>query len=72
MRIEQDIRNEKIGYKIREHSAAKVPIIMVVGKKESENNTVSLRRLGNQNTESFNLDEVLKILSEESLSPNNK
>ena len=72
MRIEKDIRNEKIGYKIREHSASKVPIIMVVGKKESENNTVSLRRLGNQNTESFNLDEVLKILSEESLSPNNK
>tara|TARA_B100000029_G_scaffold142585_2_gene137828 strand:+ start:25 stop:1116 length:1092 start_codon:yes stop_codon:yes gene_type:complete len=72
MRIEQDIRNEKIGYKIREHSAAKVPIIMVVGKKEAENNTVSLRRLGNQKTESFNLDEVLQILSEESLSPNNK
>ena len=72
MRIEKDIRNEKIGYKIREHSASKVPIIMVVGKKESENNTISLRRLGSQNTESFNLDEVLKILSEESLSPNNK
>ena len=44
LRVEKDNRNEKIGYKIREHSNAKVPVILVIGKKESENNTVSMKR----------------------------
>ena len=46
LRVEKDIRNEKIGYKVREHSTAKIPVIMVVGKKEVENKTISVRRLG--------------------------
>ena len=48
LRVEKDVRNEKIGYKIREHSNAKIPVIMVIGKKEEENNTVSVRRLGSE------------------------
>ena len=72
LRVEKDIRNEKIGYKIREHSTAKIPVIMVIGKKEAENKTVSVRRLGSKNTETFKVDEIIKILFNESLSPNNK
>jgi len=70
LRIEKDTRNEKIGYKIREHSAAKIPVIMVVGKKESENKTVSVRRLGSEKTQTFLLDKIIKDLVQESLSPN--
>ena len=69
IRVEKDLRNEKIGYKIREHSAAKVPVIFVVGKKEAENNTISIRRLGSERTETYKVDEILKILFKESLSP---
>ena len=70
LRVEKDIRNEKIGYKIREHSAAKIPVIMVIGKKESENKTVSVRRLGSEKNEIYKIDEILKILCKESLAPN--
>ena len=66
---EVDIRNEKIGYKIREHSNSKIPIILVVGKKESQNKTVSVRRLGGAKTEDINLEEIQLILKKESLSP---
>lgn len=66
---ETDIRNEKIGYKIREHSNSKIPIILVVGKKESQNKTVSVRRLGGAKTEDINLEEIQLILKKESLSP---
>ena len=72
LRVEKDIRNEKIGYKIREHSIAKIPVIMVIGKKEIENKTVSLRKLGSEKTETFKIDEITKILFKESLSPYNK
>jgi threonyl-tRNA synthetase len=72
LRVEKDIRNEKIGYKIREHSAAKIPVIMVIGKKESENKTVSVRRLGSKKTETYKIDEILKMLCKESLTPNNQ
>ena len=72
LRVKKDIRNEKIGYKIREHSIAKIPVIMVIGKKEAENKTVSLRKLGSKKTETFNIDEITKILFKESLSPYNK
>ena len=72
LRVEKDIRNEKIGYKIREHSAAKIPVIMVIGKKESENKTVSVRRLGSAKNEVYKIDEILKILYKESLAPNSK
>ena len=66
---EVDIRNEKIGYKIREHSNSKIPIILVVGKKESQDKTVSVRRLGKNSTEVINLEEIKLILKKESLSP---
>ena len=72
LRVEKDMRNEKIGYKIREHSTAKIPVIMVVGKKESENKTVSVRRLGSKKTETYTNDEILKVLSKETLAPNSK
>lgn len=51
LRAELDIRNEKIGYKVREHSLKKVPIILVVGKQEKENNSVAIRRLGSQDAD---------------------
>ena len=66
---ELDIRNEKIGYKIREHSNSKIPIILIVGKKESQDKTVSVRCLGKTSTETINLEEIKLILKKESLSP---
>ena len=72
LRVEKDIRNEKIGYKIREHSAAKIPVIMVIGKKESENKTVSVRRLGDEKTETYKINEIIEVLCKESLAPNSK
>ena len=48
LRAETDLRNEKINYKVREHSLAKVPVMLVVGKREAEEGTVSVRRLGSQ------------------------
>jgi len=69
LRAEADIRNEKIGYKIREHSNAKIPVILAVGKKEAEEKTVSVRRLGSQNTTVVKLDELINDLKKESLSP---
>ena len=71
LRAEVDIRNEKIGYKIREHSNAKIPIILAVGKKEAEEKTVSIRRLGSQETLVVKLDELISDLKKESLSPIN-
>ena len=71
LRTEADIRNEKIGYKIREHSNAKIPIILAVGKKEAEEKTVSVRRLGSQETLVVKLDELISDLKKESLSPIN-
>jgi threonyl-tRNA synthetase len=66
-RVEIDLRNEKIGYKIREHSLAKVPILLVVGKREAKERTVSLRRLGSNETQTFTLSEVLVFLETEAL-----
>jgi threonyl-tRNA synthetase len=70
LRADADIRNEKIGYKIREHSNAKIPVILAVGKKEAEEKTVSVRRLGSQNTTVVKLEELINDLKKESLSPN--
>ncbi|MEO1192419.1 MAG: threonine--tRNA ligase [Pseudomonadota bacterium] len=67
LRVETDLRNEKIGYKIREHSAAKVPALLVVGKREAQEGTVSLRRLGRQNSETLTLREALVRLETEAL-----
>ena len=66
IRAEIDIRNQKIGYKIREHSDAKIPIILAIGKKEVQDKTVSVRRLGSQDTKVIKLDEFKTILINES------
>src|SRR5580700_6339805 len=57
MRVELDLRNEKINYKVREHSLAKVPVLLVVGMKEAENRTVSIRRLGSQEQKVVGIEE---------------
>ena len=65
IRCHSDFRNEKISYKVREHSAARVPVIMALGKREKESSTVSIRRIGSDKTESMDLSEALKVLSDE-------
>jgi threonyl-tRNA synthetase len=69
LRAELDARNEKINYKIREHSLAKVPAIFVVGAKELEERTVAIRRLGGKNQEILALTEAVARLTEESAPP---
>ena len=69
LRVETDLRNEKINYKVREHSVGKVPVIMVVGKREAEENTVSIRRLGSQDQSVMSLDEAIKSLDAEAVAP---
>ncbi len=69
IRVETDLRNEKINYKVREHSLAKVPALVVVGKREAEERTVALRRLGSQGQSVITLDELVAMLSSESLAP---
>ena len=71
LRVEADIRNEKIGYKIREHSNSKIPIILAVGKKEAEDKTVSVRRIGSSETKVMKLNELINNLQKESASPIN-
>ena len=71
-RIDLDIRNEKIGYKIREHSTLKVPYIFVVGMKEQEEKTVALRRLGSNDQINMLLDKAISELSEEILPPDKR
>ena len=70
LRANIDLRNEKISYKIREHSIAKVPIIMIVGKKEVDQNTISIRRLGSDNTETLDLKEAILLIQKEASPPN--
>jgi threonyl-tRNA synthetase len=69
LRVQLDTRNEKINYKVREHSLAKVPIMLVVGKREAAERTVALRRLGGQNQEVLALDDALLRLSQEAAMP---
>lgn len=64
-----DIRNEKINYKVREHSHAKVPVLFVIGKREAEEGTVSIRRLGSKDQEVVKLDEAIASLVEEATPP---
>ena len=64
-----DTRNEKINYKVREHSLAKTPVIMVVGAKEEENNTVTIRRLGSEQQVVKPLNEAITELVEEAQMP---
>ncbi len=69
LRVTGDLRNEKINYKVREHSLAKVPALLVVGKKEAAERSVSIRRLGNDKQQVMPLDEALKMLGEEAVPP---
>jgi threonyl-tRNA synthetase len=69
LRAEADLRNEKITYKVREHSVAKVPVLLVVGKKEAAEGTVSVRRLGSQAQMVMPLERALSILAEEVVAP---
>jgi threonyl-tRNA synthetase len=69
LRVRLDLRNEKINYKVREHSLAKVPALLVVGKKEAETGGVSIRRLGSEGQKVMPLDDALKMLADEAVAP---
>jgi threonyl-tRNA synthetase len=69
LRVSDDLRNEKINYKVREHSLAKVPTMLVVGKKEAAERTVSIRRLGQDKQEVMPLEPALKALADEAVPP---
>ena len=60
---EVDLKNQKINYKIREHSLSKVPILLICGEKESKGNTVTIRKLGSEKQETLPLKEMIKKLS---------
>jgi threonyl-tRNA synthetase len=72
LRVELDLRNEKVGYKVREHSLAKIPVIAVVGKNEAEERKLALRRLGSDAQNVMTLDAAITVLSEEALAPDLK
>jgi threonyl-tRNA synthetase len=72
LRVDADLRNEKINYKVREHSLVKVPVLLVVGRKEAAERTVSIRRLGSPNQQTMTLDEALKVLDAEAVTPDRK
>jgi threonyl-tRNA synthetase len=69
LRVETDLRNEKINYKVREHSLAKAPVIAVVGRREAEEGKVALRRLGSDGQTVVSLGEAAKMLASEALPP---
>ncbi|MBT5675676.1 MAG: threonine--tRNA ligase, partial [Rhodospirillaceae bacterium] len=69
LRAETDLRNEKIGFKVREHSVAKLPVILAVGGREAEGQTVAMRRLGNKQQEVLALDEAVDRLQKEAAGP---
>jgi threonyl-tRNA synthetase len=69
LRVETDLRNEKVGYKVREHSLAKVPVIAVVGRREAEEGKVALRRLGSDRQEVLTLEEAIARLAAEATPP---
>ena len=71
VRVETDTRNEKISYKVREHSASKVPVIMVIGKKEMEERTISIRRLGSNENTSYSLNDIVEQIAQESKDSSN-
>ena len=69
LRVELDVRNEKINYKVREHSLAKTPVLAVVGRREAEERRVALRRLGSDRQQVLGLDEAAQMLRAEALAP---
>jgi len=70
IRVELDLRNEKIGYKVREHTLAKAPYLWALGRREAEQRTVAIRRLGSDEQRSLALDEAIATLREEAKVPN--
>ena len=73
IRVETDLRNEKINYKVREHSLKKVPLLLVIGKREAEEGTVALRRLGSEERQLvMSLDEAVSMIVEEAIAPDLK
>ena len=72
LRVEIDLRNEKINYKVREHSLAKIPALLVVGKKEAESHSVSVRRLGSEGQKVMSTEEAIAALVEEATPPDVK
>ena len=72
LKARADLRNEKISYKVREHSLAKIPVILAVGKREAEERTVTVRRLGSQQQTVMTLDAVTEALVEEGMAPDLK
>ena len=72
LRVEADLRNEKINYKVREHSLAKVPVLLALGRREAEERTVSVRRMGSQKTTTMALDAALAAFVEEATSPDRR
>jgi threonyl-tRNA synthetase len=70
VRVESDLRNEKINYKVREHSLAKVPLLLVVGKREADEGSVALRRLGSEDRQQMmSLDEAVAMIAAEAVPP---
>jgi threonyl-tRNA synthetase len=72
LRVEVDLRNEKINYKVREHSVAKVPVMFVAGMREAEEGTISVRRLGEKHQKVMSLDEAIAQLLEDSVAPDQR
>jgi threonyl-tRNA synthetase len=69
IRVESDLRNEKINYKVREHSLAKVPHLLVIGKREAEEGTVAIRTLGDERQRVMPLNEAIAMLKDEATPP---
>jgi threonyl-tRNA synthetase len=69
LRVDADLRNEKINYKVREHSLAKAPVLLVVGRKEAAERTVSIRRLGKEGQNVMGVDLALASLADEAVAP---
>jgi threonyl-tRNA synthetase len=69
LRVETDLRNEKINYKVREHSVAKVPHLLVVGKREAEERTVAVRTLGGEGQKVMPLAEAIHWLRAQAIAP---
>ena len=69
LRVDADLRNEKITYKVREHSLAKIPVLVVLGRKEAAERTVSIRRLGSTDQTGMSLDAALRMLADEAVPP---
>jgi len=72
IRVDADLRNEKINYKVREHSLAKVPYLLVIGKREADEGTVAIRRLGSQGQEVVSLDAAIAMLRDDATPPDLK